>query len=121
MKKYTLLISALSLVAVSCSYSIPHNFSSTKSSRLPAYKKVGDVKVEECSTSSIFGANKEARYDNAFAAAQTRARDMGGDAIIDYEIVKSDYLITPFNSKDCYSIIGTAVKFTPHSVSENPQ
>jgi len=94
--KYTLLISALFLATASCSYTIPHNFSSTKASKLPAYQKVGDVKVEECSTSSIFGANKEARYDNAFASALTRAKDMGGDAIIDYEIVKTDYLTTPF-------------------------
>lgn len=109
--KYTLLISALFIATASCSYSIPHGVSSTKVSGLPAYTIVGDVKVEECSMSSIFS-SKEARYDNSFANAQSRAQGLGGDAIINYEIIKTDYLITPFYSKDCYTIVGTAVKFT---------
>jgi len=115
--KYTLLISAFFLATVSCSYTIPHDFSSTKSTRLPAYQTVGEVKIEECSESSIFGKNREARYENSYINAQNRAKSLGGDAIIDYEIIKTDYSASPFHSRDCYTIVGTAVKFT----SKNPQ
>jgi len=115
--KYTLLISALFLATASCSYTIPHDFSSSKSTKLPAYQKVGEVKIEECSESSIFGKSREARYDNSYINAQNRAKSLGGDAIIDYEIIETDYSSSPFHSRDCYTIVGTAVKFT----SRNPQ
>jgi len=108
--KRILLISAIFLATASCSISIPHGFSSTKLSGLPPYQKLGEVKVEKCSISTIFGAS-EVRYDDMFASAQSQAQAMGGDAIIDYQIIKTDYLVTPFYSKDCYKVVGTAVKF----------
>jgi hypothetical protein len=109
--KRILLISAIFLTAVSCSVSIPHGFSSTKFSGIPPYKSLGQVKVEKCSVSSPFG-SMEVRYDDMYSTAQSKAKEMGGDAIIDYQIIKADYLVSPIYSKDCYVIVGTAVKFT---------
>jgi len=109
--KRILLISAIFLATASCSISIPHGFSSTKLSSLPPYQSLGEVKVEKCSVSSLFGSS-EVRYDDMFSTAQSKAKEMGGDAIVNYQILKTDHLITPVFSKDCYKIVGTAVKFT---------
>jgi uncharacterized protein YbjQ (UPF0145 family) len=96
---------------LSCSTSIPHGFSSTKFSGIPPYQTLGEVKEQRCTSSSIIGKMSEARYDEMYSAAQSKAKSMGGDAIINYQIIKTDYLISPVFNKDCYMIVGTAVKF----------
>jgi len=109
--KNILLISALFLVAVSCSVKTPHHFSSTKN-RFPAYQEVGEVKVDACASAYNTSSSQEIRYDRSFSTAMSKAKELGGDAIINYEIIQEKYFESPWYSRNCYTIFGTAVKFT---------
>jgi len=116
--KHILLISALFLITVSCSVKTPHHFSSTKST-FPAYQEVGQVKVEACSAAYNTNSSQEIRYDHSFATAMSKAKELGGDAIMNFEIIQGNYFESPWYSRNCYTIFGTAVKFTGASSFSN--
>jgi len=98
----------LCFLLISCTSSRSFPLVSTQVAAVPSHKILGKVGIENCGMTVNFKKMESNILE--------QAKEMGGDAVIDFQVrLKSSTFIYYFfyvYAQDCYSVTGTAVKFT---------
>jgi hypothetical protein len=90
---------------------------STKVASVPAHRVLGKVETKSCETWIYFFPVSSSNFKKMYADILGQAKGMGGDAVIDFQIRNEStsyvflYIFFTYMSS-CYSVNGTAVKFT---------
>jgi len=103
-----LIVSILAcFLLISCTSSRNFPLVSTKVAAVPTHKIMGKVETESCGILNFKSMENK---------VLEQAKEMGGDAVIDFQVrLTSSTFVFYFiwiYMRDCYSITGTAVKFT---------
>ncbi|MDR3002260.1 MAG: hypothetical protein LBU89_13485 [Fibromonadaceae bacterium] len=98
--KYILLIFAFSFLT-SCSSSYSKAIISTKSTAIPPHKVLGKAEFENC----------WADFKKMYNGVLDQAREMGGDAIMDFQLRNTSITSVFGYIKVCHAAVGTVIKF----------
>jgi len=110
------------LGSCSSSYYKSPMLASTKAVAVPPHKILGKVESKDCTTLHnymlFFPIIISADFKKMYNKTLDQAREMGGDAIVDFHVRETSIInVLFFYARYCYSATGTAVKFADAGTS----